>query len=231
MTNARKPMTDPEFHPSQNTSPHIMPIEVAESVRSAAVAAGAPPPVDPPATAVTTAFAGTTSVSAVPPLSGTCPPGVIVAASSLPSSSSRSAVPVGGGTTATLQQQQQLRGGRQQPHHPPTNNSCFPPLDEFAEDLDLRLGRANGNVYHRRPGSIGVHDGQIMVRLKKKRFIVIDYGVLPTAADASAAAVNPNVSCPPRGGEAEVHHARLSQARSSGIAIRFRSRRAGLSLP
>jgi hypothetical protein len=46
------------------------------------------------------------------------------------------------------------------------------PLEDFAEDLDLRLGRANGNIYHRRGGIEGIHDGQVMVRLKKKRFIV-----------------------------------------------------------
>lgn len=46
---------------------------------------------------------------------------------------------------------------------------------EFEEDADLRLGRANGNVYRRKPGIEGVHDGQIMVRLKKKRFLVLDY--------------------------------------------------------
>lgn len=46
---------------------------------------------------------------------------------------------------------------------------------EFEEDANLRLGRANGNVYRRKPGVEGVHDGQIMVRLKKKRFLVLDY--------------------------------------------------------
>jgi len=46
---------------------------------------------------------------------------------------------------------------------------------EFEEDANLRLGRANGNVYRRKPGIEGVHDGQIMVRLKKKRFLVLDY--------------------------------------------------------
>eukprot|EP00592_Proboscia_alata_P007465 CAMPEP_0194357688 /NCGR_PEP_ID=MMETSP0174-20130528/5138_1 /TAXON_ID=216777 /ORGANISM="Proboscia alata, Strain PI-D3" /LENGTH=404 /DNA_ID=CAMNT_0039127811 /DNA_START=74 /DNA_END=1288 /DNA_ORIENTATION=+ len=46
---------------------------------------------------------------------------------------------------------------------------------EFVHDLEHKLGRANGNVFHRKPGLDGVHDGQVMVRLKKKRFIVIDY--------------------------------------------------------
>ena len=72
---------------------------------------------------------------------------------------------------------------------------------EFAEDLDVRLGRANGNVYHRKQGEEGIHDGQIMVRLKKKRFIVIDYGIVPTDADFQAAAVNPHISVPEGAGK------------------------------
>ena len=70
------------------------------------------------------------------------------------------------------------------------------PLEEFAEDLDLRLGRANGNIYQRKPGIEGVHDGQVMVRLKKKRFIVIDYGIVPNEQDIQAAAMHPNISVP-----------------------------------
>merc|ERR1712174_192301 len=57
------------------------------------------------------------------------------------------------------------------------NESNVP--EEFEEDVMNRLGLANGNVYQRKPGLEGVHDGQIMVRLKKKRFIVIDYSISP----------------------------------------------------
>ena len=46
---------------------------------------------------------------------------------------------------------------------------------EFLDDAQERLGRANGNVYKRTAGVEGVHDGQIMVRLKKKRWLVLDY--------------------------------------------------------
>jgi len=74
------------------------------------------------------------------------------------------------------------------------------PLEEFAEDLDLRLGRANGNIYQRRAGIEGVHDGQVMVRLKKKRFIVIDYGIVPNELDLQAAAMSPNINVPLGGG-------------------------------
>jgi hypothetical protein len=45
------------------------------------------------------------------------------------------------------------------------------PYDEFADDVEHHLGRANGNVHVRRHGVEGAHDGQIMVRLKKKRFV------------------------------------------------------------
>jgi hypothetical protein len=75
------------------------------------------------------------------------------------------------------------------------------PLEEFAEDLDLRLGRANGNIYHRRPGVEGVNDGQVMVRLKKKRFIVIDYSILPNEDDLQTAAMTAHISCPQGAGK------------------------------
>jgi hypothetical protein len=75
------------------------------------------------------------------------------------------------------------------------------PLEEFAEDLDLRLGRANGNIYHRRPGVEGLHDGQVMVRLKKKRFIIIDYSIVPNDEDIQAAAMSPNITCLPGAGK------------------------------
>jgi len=72
-------------------------------------------------------------------------------------------------------------------------SSILVPVEEFTPDLGTNLGNANGNVYHRRQGVEGVHDGQIMVRLKKKRFIVIDYSVEPTEADIQAAQGNPHI--------------------------------------
>jgi hypothetical protein len=68
--------------------------------------------------------------------------------------------------------------------------------EEFADDLDLRLGRANGNVYHRSSGLEGIHDGQIMVRLKKKRYVVLDYTIQPTEEDYQRAALNPHIKLP-----------------------------------
>jgi hypothetical protein len=78
------------------------------------------------------------------------------------------------------------------PSQPSTEQtSVILPIEEFAHDLEVKLGRANGNVHHRRPGVEGLHDGQIMVRLKKKRFIIIDYSIVPNAADIAAAAAMP----------------------------------------
>eukprot|EP00934_Nitzschia_sp_Nitz4_P000365 Nitzschia sp. Nitz4//scaffold62_size106224//5271//6680//NITZ4_004338-RA/size106224-processed-gene-0.23-mRNA-1//1//CDS//3329555802//365//frame0 len=89
-----------------------------------------------------------------------------------------------------------------QVHHPqPHELQVVISLDEFADDLDLRLGRANGNIYHRRAGVEGVHDGQVMVRLKKKRFIIIDYSIIPTEADIQTAAVTPHISVPKGAGK------------------------------
>lgn len=75
-------------------------------------------------------------------------------------------------------------------------HSIIPPLEEFVNDVEIKLGRANGNVYHRRMGEEGVHDGQIMVRLKKKRFVVLDYSIQPTEADFELAQSNPNIKIP-----------------------------------
>jgi hypothetical protein len=77
------------------------------------------------------------------------------------------------------------------------------PLEDFAEDLEQRLGRANGNIYVRRPGIDGVHDGQVMVRLKKKRYIVIDYSIVPNEADLHHAQMSPYIRCPDGAGRRE----------------------------
>jgi len=78
----------------------------------------------------------------------------------------------------------------------PSVTQVILPLEEFAEDLDLRLGRANGNVFQRRPGVEGCHDGQVMIRLKKKRFIVIDYSIVPNEHDLQASAMNVHINVP-----------------------------------
>ena len=75
------------------------------------------------------------------------------------------------------------------------------PPEEFAEDLDLRLGRANGNIYHRKPGVEGVHDGQVMVRLKKKRFVILDYSIVPNENDIHTAQSVAHITIPPGAGK------------------------------
>lgn len=77
----------------------------------------------------------------------------------------------------------------------------IPPIDEFVDDVEHKLGRANGNIFHRHTGVPGVHDGQIMVRLKKKRFVILDYGIVPTDADLQLALTNSNIKIPKGAGK------------------------------
>jgi len=69
------------------------------------------------------------------------------------------------------------------------------PVEDFADDLE-RLGRANGNIYQRKAGIPNLHDGQIMIRLKKKRFIIIDYSMVPSTNDIALASITPHLLCP-----------------------------------
>jgi hypothetical protein len=73
--------------------------------------------------------------------------------------------------------------------------------EEFIYDEEHKLGRANGNTYIRRPPIENVHDGQIMVRLKQRRFIIIDYGYVPKPGDYDIANTNPHISIPKGAGE------------------------------
>lgn len=73
--------------------------------------------------------------------------------------------------------------------------------EEFAEDLEIRLGRANGNIYHRKPGVEGVHDGQVMVRLKKKRYVILDYAIIPNEHDIQTAQNVSHITIPPGAGK------------------------------
>ena len=67
---------------------------------------------------------------------------------------------------------------------------------DFAADAESRLGRANGNTYQRKLGVDNVHDGQMIVRLKKKRFIVLDYGHVPSPQDYEIANQVSHISIP-----------------------------------
>lgn len=77
---------------------------------------------------------------------------------------------------------------------PPANIFLRP--EEFTHDAEARLGKANGNTYNRRPGVEGAHDGQIMIRLKKRRFIILDYGYVPTSQDKEVAKSVPHINIP-----------------------------------
>jgi hypothetical protein len=81
-----------------------------------------------------------------------------------------------------------------------TNPLLIPPA-ELAHDAEQYLGRANGNTYQRRPPVPDTHDGQIMVRLKKKRFIVIDYGIVPSEQDTQDVSDIPHIVVPEGAGE------------------------------
>jgi hypothetical protein len=85
-------------------------------------------------------------------------------------------------------------GGKQPPLGPTTTIILMP--DEFKYDAENNLGRANGNTYQRKPALPGVHDGQIMVRLKKKRFIIIDYSYVPNMQDMQYARSFPHIVIP-----------------------------------
>lgn len=59
------------------------------------------------------------------------------------------------------------------------------PYEDFAEDEQMNLGKANGNIFYRRSGLEGVHDGQVLVRLKSRRFILLDYSIIPNQMQTS----------------------------------------------
>ena len=84
---------------------------------------------------------------------------------------------------------------------PPLQTSILLHPDEFAHDEEKNLGRANGNTYIRRPGVENVHDGQIMVRLKKKRFIILDYGYIPKPEDYAISNASAHISIPEGAGQ------------------------------
>ena len=62
--------------------------------------------------------------------------------------------------------------------------------------MNFNLGSANGKYYQRIAGVEGVHDGQIMVRLNKKRFIIIDYSIVPNQNDVLSSANNAPIIIP-----------------------------------
>lgn len=73
--------------------------------------------------------------------------------------------------------------------------------EEHVEDEITQLGKANGNHYVRKAGVDGVHNGQIMIRLKSKRYIIIDYGYIPSKYDHELVQHHSHISIPPGAGQ------------------------------
>jgi len=73
--------------------------------------------------------------------------------------------------------------------------------EEYVEDEIRRLGKSNGNHYVRKAGVDGVHNGQIMIRLKSKRYIIIDYGITPSEYDHELVQHHSHISIPPGAGQ------------------------------
>ena len=84
-----------------------------------------------------------------------------------------------------------------------TAPTIFPSPKDLSEEAEDFLAGANGNFYLSQPGVEGVHDGRIMIRLKKKRFIVIDYSCVPSPQDETIVAGNPNIAIPRGAGREE----------------------------
>lgn len=74
-------------------------------------------------------------------------------------------------------------------------------LEDFQDDL-LHLGRANGNIWQRLPALPGVHDGQVMVRLKQLRFVILDYSILNPQARLIGGSYSSHVKVPRNAGVA-----------------------------
>jgi hypothetical protein len=97
------------------------------------------------------------------------------------------------------------------------------PMEDFAADLD-NLGRANGNIYYRVPGAEGFHDGQVMVRLKKQRFVILDYSIQPNEADLQAAEENENIKIPSNAGKAICTKANVRRLRFISCCVQCPSK-------
>jgi len=89
--------------------------------------------------------------------------------------------------------------------------SIILPFEEFAEDAEKKLNFANGRIYQRKRGVENVHDGQLMVRLKKKRFVILDYGYVPNQQDLEYAESNPHVSIPEGAGVKKCNNRKCSK--------------------
>lgn len=63
---------------------------------------------------------------------------------------------------------------------------------DFSAEEAEKLGKANGNIYQLREGTADENSGVVMVRLKKKRYVVLDYTFVPTEEHIKLAELNPH---------------------------------------
>lgn len=90
--------------------------------------------------------------------------------------------------------------------------SFHPKFDakQYIDDANRVLGQSNGKTFQRFPGQSDQHDGQVMVRLRKKRFVVLDYSFVPTEEDKAAASTLPHVRMSDKAGKAICIHVGVS---------------------
>ena len=78
----------------------------------------------------------------------------------------------------------------------PLNASIIVDYEAIAKDAKYNLNCSNGKTFQRKPGVHNVHDGQIMIRLKKRRYVVLDYGYVPNEEDVKLAQENAQIFIP-----------------------------------
>jgi hypothetical protein len=81
---------------------------------------------------------------------------------------------------------------------------------QYIDDANRLLGQSNGKHYQRIPGKDQEHDGQVMVRLRKKRFVVLDYSFAPSEDELNAATNFPHVRIVDKAGRGICIHVGVS---------------------
>eukprot|EP00977_Amphora_coffeiformis_P018176 scaffold6271_cov171-Amphora_coffeaeformis.AAC.2 len=76
-------------------------------------------------------------------------------------------------------------------------------VSQFERDASTNLGNANGNIFVSKPGIPKQHDGQVFVRLKKKRFVVLDYTIQPNETDMATASGVAHMEIPSGAGKTQ----------------------------
>ena len=76
-------------------------------------------------------------------------------------------------------------------------------VSQFEREASTKLGNANGNIFISKPGIPKQHDGQVFVRLKKKRFVVLDYTIQPNETDMATASGVAHMEIPSGAGKTQ----------------------------